>query len=126
MSAYELMDLGQSNFSNSTALIAVFLSLSFAYLAAAYFVGSKLNRPQVFILNTLYVLFAGITAYSATAFSNGGVKLIRSAGIADPDGFFTGRPWMVKFVGICLLVAIVMCLKFMWDVRHAKQAIEKQ
>lgn len=120
MSPYEMMDLGQSNHSNATALIAVFLSLSFAYLAAAYFVGSKLTRAQVFILNTLYVLFAGITAYSVIAFSNGGVKLLIRAGIADPNGFFTGKPWMVKFVGICLLVAIVMCLKFMWDVRRAR------
>lgn len=120
MSPYEMMDLGQSNHSNSTALIAVFLSLSFAYLAAAYFVGSKLARSQVFVLNTLYVVFAGITAYSAIAFSNGGVKLILRSGIADPNGFFTGQPWMVKFVGICLVISIVMCLKFMWDIRRAK------
>jgi hypothetical protein len=120
MSPYELMDLGQSNHSNATALIAVFLSLSFAYLAAAYFVGSKLSRSQVFVLNTLYVIFAGISAYSATAFSNGGVKLILQAGIANPDGFFTGQLWMVKFVGFSLVVSIVMCLKFMWDIRRAK------
>jgi len=120
MSPYELSDLSQSNFSNATALIAVFLSLSFAYLAAAYFVGSKLTRSQVFILNTLYILFAGITAYSATAFSNGAVKLMLSASVADPDNFFTGKLWMANFVGLCLLVAILMCLKFMWDVRQAK------
>jgi cation transporter-like permease len=119
MSPYELLDLSQSNFSNSTAIIAVFLSLSFAYLAAAYFVGSKLTRSQVFILNTLYVIFAGITAYTAIAFSNGAVKLMLRAGV-DPDSFYTGRLWMVEFVGICLLVAIFMCLKFMWDIRHAK------
>jgi len=120
MSPYELLDLSQSNFSNSSAIIAVFLSLSFAYLAAAYFVGSRLTRPQVFILNTLYVIFAGITAYSAIAFSNGAVKLMLRAGIADPGNFFTGKLWMVKFIGISLLVAIFMCLKFMWDIRRAK------
>jgi len=119
MSPYELADLGQSNYSNSTALIAVFLSLSFAYLAAAYFVGSQLTRSQVIILNTLYLLFAGITAYGATAFLLGGAKLINRSGFADPNNIFTPKIWVALFVGVCLLIAIGICVKFMWDVRRA-------
>ena len=51
MTPYELADLAQGNFSNSLAAIAIYLTLVFAYLAAAYFVGKDLTRTQVTILN---------------------------------------------------------------------------
>ena len=41
MTAYEMADLAQSNFSNSIAGMALYLTLVFAYLAAAY-----LDCPQ--------------------------------------------------------------------------------
>ena len=121
MSPYELLDLSQSNFSNSTALIAVFLSLSFAYLAAAYFVGSDLTRDT-----SLYIKYAlcsfrwnncifrnRILKRSHSCDDSLGDSLTQTASSQEDRGCRSSS-------GFCLLVAIFMCLKFMWDVRRPK------
>jgi len=120
MSTYELADIAQSNFNNSLGAIAILLSISFAYLAAAYFVGSKLTRMQVSLLNVVFLLFGALTSFGAAAYVNGGAYLILQSGMANPDKFFSPKLWLGPLVGICCLTAIIVCVKFMHDVRHPK------
>ena len=63
MTPYEMADLAQSNFSNSIAAIALYITLVFAYLAAAYFVGKDLSRSQVTILNALFLTFSVLNSF---------------------------------------------------------------
>jgi len=118
MTPYEMADLGQSNFSNSLAAIATYLTLVFAYLAAAYFIGKDLTRTQVTILNALFLTFSIVNAFSIAAYTNGGVQLMIQSGLTNPANFFTPRLWLAPTLGIACLIGIMICLKFMWDLRH--------
>jgi hypothetical protein len=118
MTPYEAYDLAQSLFSNGISAIAVYLSLTFAYLAAAYFIGKDLSRLQVTTLSTIFLLFSSITAWGAAAYTNAAVQTLVRAG-SNLDSFYDAKPWVATLVGASCAVGTVMCLKFMWDVRRS-------
>ncbi len=100
-------------------MITVYLSLTFAYLATAYFIGKNLSRMQAATVNTIFLLFACITAWGTAAYTNAGTQTLVRAG-ADLDGFYSPKPWVATLVGVGAMVGVIMCLKFMWDVRHSE------
>ena len=57
MTEYELIDAYQSVEASWQGAVSIFISIVFAYLATAYFVGAKLTRPQVAIVTGLYTIF---------------------------------------------------------------------
>ncbi len=118
MTTYEAYDLAQSLFSNSISAISVYLSLTFAYLAAAYFIGKDLSRMQVTTLNTIFLLFSGMSAWGAAAYTNAAILALDQAGTVL-DGFYDAKPWVATLIGASCVVGTVMCLKFMWDVRKS-------
>ena len=120
MTPYDLSDLAQSNFSNSIAASALYLTLIFAYLAAAYFVGKDLSRTQVTILNALFLTFSTINTFGVAAYVNSGVLLAIGSGLVDTASIYAPRLWLAPALGISCLFGITLCLKFMWDIRHPK------
>ncbi len=118
MTAYEMADLAQSNFSNSIAAMALYLTLVFAYLAAAYFVGKDLTRSQATILNAVFLTFALINTFGIAAYTNAAVKIASQVGISFDLGLFAPKPWVAPAIGIFCLLGIMICLKFMWDLRR--------
>lgn len=120
MTAYELADLAQSSFSNATSAFAVFLSVVFAYIVTAYLVGAGLTRMQNRIVTSLFLLVSIFNSWAIAAYANGGVRLNRLAHPDNATHFFFPGSWIAPLVGIACLLVIVMALKFMWDVRHAK------
>ena len=121
MTPYEIADLAQSYLSNSIAAMAVYLTLVFAYLAAAYIVGKDLTRTQVSILNALFLTFSVTTAFGVAAYTNGGVQLSIQSGIAELTGSFVPRIWLAPTIGSVCLGGIVISLKFMGDLRRPNQ-----
>ena len=115
-----MADLAQSAFSNSIAAVAIYLTLVFAYLAAAYFVGKDLTRSQVTILNALFLTFSLLNSFGVAAYTNGGVQFAIRSGFTNTANFFAPRLWLAPMIGICCLLGITICLKFMWDLRHTK------
>jgi hypothetical protein len=120
MTPYEMADLAQSNFSNSIAAVALYITLVFAYLAAAYFVGKDLSRSQVTILNALFLTFSVLNSFGVAAYTNFGAHLAIRSGFSNPDSFFAPRLWLAPMIGIFCLLGIAICLRFMWDLRHPK------
>jgi hypothetical protein len=57
MTEYELIEAYQGAEASWQASASIFISIVFAYLAAAYFVGAKLTRSQVVIVTGLYTVF---------------------------------------------------------------------
>ena len=57
MSEYELIDAYQSVEVSFQSGVSLFVSIVFAYVATAYFVGAKLTRTQVVIVTVLYTVF---------------------------------------------------------------------
>jgi hypothetical protein len=62
MTEYELLDLVAGESAQSATQFTLYLTVLFAYLVAAYFIGNKLRRPQVLILTSLYVFANGAQA----------------------------------------------------------------
>ena len=58
MTEYELIDAYQSVEASWLGAVSIYISILFAYLATAYFVGEKLTRTQVTIVTGLYTLFS--------------------------------------------------------------------
>jgi hypothetical protein len=120
MTPYEMADLAQSNFSNSLAAVALYITLVFAYLAAAYFIGKDLTRSQVTILNALFLTFSVLNSFGVAAYTHLAVRLAIQSGSNNAASFFAPRLWVAPMIGICCLLGITICLKFMWDLRHPK------
>ena len=119
MTTYEAYDIAQSLFSNSISAISVYLSLTFAYLAAAYFIGKDLSRMQVTTLNTIFLLFSGMSAWAAAGYTNAAILALVQAGTVLAGGFYAPKPWVTTLIGASCVVGTVMCLKFMSDIRKS-------
>ena len=117
MTTYELADLAQSSFANTTSAFTVFLSVVFAYIVTAHLVGARLTRTQNRILTSLFLLVSIFKIWAVSAYVNGGVRLNQ---LAYPDAIanlFAPGSWLDPLMGIVGLLVIVMALKIMWDVR---------
>jgi hypothetical protein len=134
MTEYELADLEMSK--NELLLhtvemtdgnIEIFATFLFGYLLVAYLLGSALSRPQVVILNFVYLLFTGyqlLRIFTGIVFSDlqeeSLIDLIeQSPGGASLDLDFLSFEWAVALTTIHL-AAVVASLYFMWHVRHPK------
>jgi hypothetical protein len=142
MTEYEIADLAISNqayiidmaasfqeqIASRDALTQQFMTVLFAYLAAAHFIGATLNRKQAWIFSILYFVWQAwtITLHSVRDLS---VRItfdalleladFRTQGSGLPDFM----PQVISITQFTLLVAaLAASLYFMWDVRHKKAA----
>jgi hypothetical protein len=120
MTEYEIIDLLQTRFSEMGQVSALYFTVVSAYLAAAYIVGSKLSRNQLFIISTLYVLWATGTITSIygamTACVAYQTALVDLGSIYPETG---GR--LVIYTSIFMAmqsIGILVSLYFMWSVRQ--------
>ena len=103
--------------------IQQFMTILFAYLAAAYFVGSRMDRVQVWLFTILYVFWQ---AWTMTAIYARGLILG-----ALQDRFFRlteiertrvgAVPDILMTSSLPLLISVLLAsLYFMWHVRRSK------
>ena len=125
MLPYEMIDLAQSTFSNSTAVYAVFLSLVSGYLVVGYLVGMELTKTQVTILTVLflYATFILIWAQSAYVFWGGYYSELARGDRAEVV-MFSPKMWMPAVIAVGNLLTVAACLFFMWNVRKGKKTIQ--
>ena len=57
MTEYELFELLQGSYEKMNVDTTIYFTLVSAYLVVAFLVGSNLTRIQLFIINTLYILW---------------------------------------------------------------------
>ncbi|MEH6584871.1 MAG: hypothetical protein V7754_23345 [Halioglobus sp.] len=134
MTEYELADL---EFSKTELLlhtiemtdgnIEIFGVYLFGYLLVAYFIGATLSRPQVIVLNVIYVLFTGYQLLRVF----GGILLSdlhegdllelleQRHGVAYPSLDIVNFEWAAT-ITILHVFAVIASLYFMWSVRHPK------
>ena len=107
--------------SNGFAAYAVFVSLVGGYLVAAYNVGSKLDRSQMWIINCLYlasVLFVVITVYGM--FSSVDMLAAELAEL-NPKRYVFGFSYATEISLAVNLTIVLSSLKFMYDIRKKSQ-----
>jgi len=110
MSSFELMELMLAYNSTLLEQSTVFMSALFGYLAAAYFVGKKLNTFQLVSITVIYSVFSlnllvGFFVISATA-----VDLLFFISGNDQTVVFTGY-------GVSLVAAFLLSIVFMFHAR---------
>ena len=130
MTEYELTDRLQSLASNIIAMnsaqashIAIYLSVVFGFIVAAYIAGEKLTRFQASISYVIFTLFSLLEIFRIVAYGLGTNALVRQ-GIewgANIEGSFVMDPQLRIILSTMLWsVGTIGALLFMWSVRHPK------
>jgi len=122
MTAYEASDLLNGVMSNQMASLALLLTVVSAYLVAAYTVGDKLTKYQVWFINFTFCLFVLINLAGTASimdlmyqYSSLRAELISGAKTIQPNADLAF--WMVAGVRIVLVSGALI---FMWQVRQLK------
>jgi len=91
-----------------------------AYLIAAYLIGSKLTRSQVFFISVCYFFYASLCIIAVYGAGNLLTHFASEVGSMNPDRpFIANYPVLYAATGT-LVLGVFGSLKFMWDVRHPR------
>ena len=119
MTAYELIDIGQSQLALNVAHVSLWLAVLSGYLVIAYTVGAKLTRTQVVVFNLNYLIWSiflgvasGNTLQQALTNTSRGWEMLDEASPV--------MPWTMAFFYLIGVMLIVSAVCFMWSVRHPK------
>ena len=118
MSEAELWDMMFAIAGNATSAFAGLTTMVFAYLAAAYFVGSRLTGFQALVVSSFFVFFAGITTAGLYGTLNRGVDFAEQLQKLNPDRrFYMDEPLLFPLVVLCALT-IPTSVFFMYQIRR--------
>jgi hypothetical protein len=98
--------------------IQQFGNLLFGYLMVAYFVGAKLTKVQLAILNVLYLIWQFRLFLSLRILSGNGNILLGEMRIISPE-LTPDYPSILSLYAL-LTGLILASLYFMWSIRHPK------
>lgn len=114
MTNFELSQIGLTFNMSFQNQIAIFISILFAYIVAAYLVGSKLNKFQLWSITTIYSLFSVLTL---SALYNLGTGIVHTTYLAQGEDItFTAN----SAVAICVL-AWILSIIFMVQIRRSAE-----
>ena len=106
--------------SNSFSIFAVYLSITFAYLTVAYFVGAALNIFQVWAISGLYVASAGIASIACFGTTEAWVALIaEQPTILNTLSIYGVGIWDT-YMAFLMSAGMLISLYFMYEVRRRK------
>jgi hypothetical protein len=137
MTEYEVADLALSRefqlqgvistifmmLSTVSELIQQYMTVLFAYITAAFFIGNRLDRPQIWVFSVLYLFWQlwTLTAIwlrqTAVALMTKEFQTLTTEEIPISESI----PMILRGGAITLLIAaLLVSLYFMWAVRHPK------
>jgi hypothetical protein len=118
MNDAELLEALAAWSANGINSFTVYISITFAYLTASYFVGKALSRSQTIILSGLYIVSALSAALSNLAAMDALRILMETyPNLLDSSPYFKLDLWIVFMNTICTL-GIILSLYFMYQVRN--------
>ena len=120
LTEYELLDAAINVQTSITPSVTIFLTIMSGYLVVAWLVGDKLTRPQVGLINVLFVGFQTMMIMSWAGRWEFYFRCVNTLHSFDPTFYAVTSPAIVAVFGILMLAALFGCLKFMWDIRHPK------
>ena len=120
MTASDTVELTAICSSISLTAFTIYISFTFAFLAAAFFAGSKLSRFQAFAATAMYLVATvsmGLTSvlWLQAMFAAKDTNTT----FLDSLPFMNGNVW-VSGMSIILVLGVFVSLYFMWSVRHPK------
>jgi hypothetical protein len=126
MTEYEMWQLVADYMGEANGVLMFLWQIIFAYLGMAYFMGLKLSKLQVSIVNTLLCIVFFFTFFFRNQIEARRLTFLDRITDVNPEiVIIPGLPYATDFMGVVILLA---CYKFMWDVRHSKmpQSVEGQ
>ena len=120
MDMAELVEATTLYYGLAVDVLSFYMTVTSGFLIVAYLAGSKLSRPQVFIISTLYIGMAALAAYAATVWVLRGYFFAYQQLEMDDSIPIYATYGIPYCLGLFLFGGIIACMKFMWDVRHPK------
>jgi hypothetical protein len=120
MTEAELWELNAIYISSSIDAAGMYLTVTFAYIAAAYFVGAKLTRLQVSLISGLYVFAASSATAGCVLFLRRSVtfqEMLAPRAEAYGRELIASLGFWSGYMGAILSVGVFVSLYFMYDVR---------
>lgn len=107
---------------NSFTAFTIYISFTFGFLAAAFFVGNKLTRFQALAATGMYLVAAGATALAMLSWLKGLFLVLNSQNtVLDALPFMNENAWVVG-MSIIIFGGMLISFYFMWDVRRRERA----
>ena len=120
MTEAELVESVNSNLGILYSALNLYLTVTMAYLVAAYLAGAKLTRVQVTIISVLFVGAAMMSLIGVVGNGSRAMEYVAILKQMHPERPYSGSP-IFPYAGAILLGAgVIASLKFMWDIRHPK------
>ena len=120
MTEVEAFEMALIAASNATDAFAQYITFTFAYITAAYFVGNQLSPFQVLAASGLY-LFAALFAFGNSVTDiQWMAKAVEHTGNLAPEGIASNMDFWSASAGGLMMLGIFVSLYFMWNVRHPK------
>ena len=137
MTEYEIADLAASKIMQTQGVFSIiqtqlsfyhdgielFMTILFAFLAAAYFVGARMDKVQMWIFTVLYTVWQVWTIGSTTVRGAvAGLAFDRLFELADADrpAIAASSEYLRGSMTFLLIMALLASLYFMWHVRRQK------
>lgn len=121
MTEYEILDLMANESAQSATQFTLYLSVLFAYLVTAYFVGARLTVTQVFILSSLYIFVNAAQSWGMHLTMSRVEELLnKKAEISPLTEWEQGYAAYGNIWAIAMVIGVLASLYFMWGVRHPK------
>ena len=120
MTEYELQDLLTATSLAAWDVFAYYLTILASYLVATYLVGGRLSTLQAISISALFVFGSFFTAYTSFFYMARAIELADSLELLHPDRVYGGQPFGQKAMFVFQSLGIIVCLIFMWQVRHPK------
>ena len=120
MSVEGMLGVSFETWGNVLTCITLLITLVSGYLVVAFAVGERLTRPQVIIVNSIYLLMSIFVLWGTVAMVGKahGFEVIAYSMAGEAFDEFVPRGDIANSIAIIFSLAIVASLKFMWDIRH--------
>jgi hypothetical protein len=126
MTEAELWELMFMSVGNGTASLSVLLTITFVYLAAAYFLGSKLSNFQTVVVSTLFVFGSGVATIGFFGALMRALEFVGQLQEIHPDRYFILSDNSVLAFTVLMAAAVPVSLLFMLQIRlNSKRASER-
>ena len=123
MTEYELLDVMYTIFERMNDAATLYFSLVSAYLVLSFFIGERLTRAQLSIVNTLYIVWVIGVITSGHSGLNNVVVVINT--LEEMNSTLSVQAqnvskWSVYGFMAVQLGGLFASLYFMWHARHPK------
>ena len=122
MSVDGLLEASFVAWGNVITMLALIITIISGYLVVAYVAGAKMTRPQVGLINILYVLMCTFLIWACIEMTHR-ARVMEDAAYAmasGPVAELYSRGDVAISIILAFGLALLASFKFMWDIRHPK------